>query len=324
MIQPLASLLLLETNFLCLFFLSSNLILILQDLVIPPMFSPRKYASSPFFGAPERPRDILAFFKGDVRKNDKRKVYSRGIRQNLTYYCERDNWWDKHRIWVGFDFPPVAPYNSSYSYALASSKFCFVLPGDGWSGRFEDSMMHGCIPVIIQDDVDISFESIMDVSLFTIRIAQADLERVPEILEAKTDVEVERMLEAVKKVWNRYWYGGYVPHKKAAAEIEEKWRKEREVQEQPQRHQRRRRKRQRALFEEKEPLLEDENGSSGNDKWNPIIDKVEMNTSTVEGRPPPPPPPAVQKEKLESGNHTLVSDHAFETIIAWLAAKIND
>ncbi len=31
-----------------------------------------------------------------------------------------------------------------YSDALASSTFCFALPGDGWSARLEDSIQHGC------------------------------------------------------------------------------------------------------------------------------------------------------------------------------------
>ena len=36
-----------------------------------------------------------------------------------------------------------------YSQLLASSIFCLVLPGDGWSARMDDAMLHGCIPVII-------------------------------------------------------------------------------------------------------------------------------------------------------------------------------
>lgn len=33
---------------------------------------------------------------------------------------------------------------------LGSSKFCGVLPGDGFTSTMEEAMMHGCIPVIIQ------------------------------------------------------------------------------------------------------------------------------------------------------------------------------
>ena len=45
----------------------------------------------------------------------------------------------------------VTPLRSgNYHESLASSVFCGVMPGDGWSGRFEDSILQGCIPVIIQ------------------------------------------------------------------------------------------------------------------------------------------------------------------------------
>lgn len=37
-----------------------------------------------------------------------------------------------------------------YHLELASSIFCGVMPGDGWSGRMEDSILQGCIPVVIQ------------------------------------------------------------------------------------------------------------------------------------------------------------------------------
>lgn len=45
----------------------------------------------------------------------------------------------------------VTPLRSeNYHEALASSVFCGVFPGDGWSGRMEDSILQGCIPVVIQ------------------------------------------------------------------------------------------------------------------------------------------------------------------------------
>jgi hypothetical protein len=45
----------------------------------------------------------------------------------------------------------VTPVRSDHYHAdIASSIFCGVLPGDGWSGRMEDSVLQGCIPVVIQ------------------------------------------------------------------------------------------------------------------------------------------------------------------------------
>ena len=54
----------------------------MQDLVIPPMCSPQKYAKSPILGAPARERTILGFFKGRIQPNNPR--YSRGTRQFLA------------------------------------------------------------------------------------------------------------------------------------------------------------------------------------------------------------------------------------------------
>ena len=42
--------------------------------------------------------------------------------------------------------------------------------GDGWSGRAEDAVLHGCIPVVIMDDVHAVYESILDWDGFAVRI----------------------------------------------------------------------------------------------------------------------------------------------------------
>lgn len=44
--------------------------------------------------------------------------------------------------------------------------------GDGFSPRAEDSVLHGCVPVVIMDTVDPVFSSILEWSAFSIRIAE--------------------------------------------------------------------------------------------------------------------------------------------------------
>lgn len=53
--------------------------------------------------------------------------------------------------------------------------------GDGWARRAEDAILHGCIPVIIQDRVEEKFSNIVDYSAFSLRIAEADIERVNSV-----------------------------------------------------------------------------------------------------------------------------------------------
>ncbi len=50
--------------------------------MIPAFVPPARIVPSPLTGAPERERNILLFFRGDVGLN-RRPNYSRGIRQRL-------------------------------------------------------------------------------------------------------------------------------------------------------------------------------------------------------------------------------------------------
>ncbi|KAL4428361.1 hypothetical protein ABPG75_002450 [Micractinium tetrahymenae] len=179
-----------------------------KDLVIPPMASPMKYSHSPLFGNPAKERSILGFFKGRTQQNN--PMYSRGIRQKLENLCRDQDWWGKHRITLGEGMPE--DLHMGYSEALASSKFCFVLPGDGWSARLEDAVLHGCVPVIIQDGVQLAFESVLDFESFAIRIPQKDMHNVPRILEAVPEDRIVEMQQALGKVWRRWIYTGYRPY----------------------------------------------------------------------------------------------------------------
>lgn len=88
----------------------------------------------------------------------------------------------------------------------------FTCVGDGWSARFEDSILHGCIPVVIMDEVDPPLASALDLDAFSLRIAQEDLDKVPQILQAVPPDQVESMQRAVRQVWNRFAYTGYKPY----------------------------------------------------------------------------------------------------------------
>lgn len=195
----------------------------MQDLVVPAMGSAQKYSSSPLFGAPEWNKTILAFFKGSLRRGDTRMKYSRNIRQSLNHLCMEENWWDKYQIWINDTMPPGYE-DEKYSAAHAKSKFCFVLPGDGWSARLEDAILNGCIPVIIQDEVDLPFESIFEYEKFSVRISEKDIPNVPTILSQISDDTIQSMLSDVRKVWHRFYYGSYLPYKKKADEVFASWR----------------------------------------------------------------------------------------------------
>eukprot|EP00798_Chlamydomonas_sp_ICE-L_P013248 gene13248-19085_t len=89
---------------------------------------------------------------------------------------------------------------------MASSKFCLVLPGDGWSARAEDSILHGCIPVVIMDEVHAVYESMLNWTAFSIRINESSIPDVPQILLSIPEERVQRMQHCIQKIWHRFAY----------------------------------------------------------------------------------------------------------------------
>ncbi|PNH07817.1 putative glucuronoxylan glucuronosyltransferase F8H, partial [Tetrabaena socialis] len=168
-----------------------------KHLVIPAFKIPGHAIHSPLMGAPPLVRDLLLFFRGDLGSGRKNH-YSRGIRQKLFHLAHDGNWAERHKIYIGNSETVPGPY-SEY---LARSKFCLVAPGDGWSPRLEDAMLHGCVPLIVMDGVHAVFESILEYDSFSIRLPEADLARVPELLAA---VPPERLL-AYQRNLARVWH----------------------------------------------------------------------------------------------------------------------
>ena len=65
----------------------------------------------------------------------------------------------------GFD---ILMHSNDYLERIGSSKFCLALPGDGWSGGLSVYIRNGCVPVIVQDGVDMPWEgTFLDYSKFS-------------------------------------------------------------------------------------------------------------------------------------------------------------
>ncbi|GIL47978.1 hypothetical protein Vafri_4701 [Volvox africanus] len=172
-----------------------------KDLVIPSFKQPNHYRESPLLGKPAKQRDIFLFFRGDVGKN-RMPMYSRGVRQKLYQLAIDNKWREKHNILVG----DSRDIQGEYSDLLSRSLFCIVAAGDGWSARMEDAVLHGCIPVIIIDNVHVAFESIIHVDAFTVRIDEAQLPKIVEILQAIPERKIRVKQAHLGHLWHRYRY----------------------------------------------------------------------------------------------------------------------
>ena len=172
-----------------------------KDLVIPSLKPPDHYKWSPLAGAPDQPKKHLLYFRGDVGKHRKPN-YSRGIRQRLYNLTVTRGWTARYNISIGDrgDLP------GDYSQGLASSKFCLVAPGDGFSARAEDSILHGCIPFVIMDQVHQPLQSLLPWHQYSVRVPESKMDQVPEILLSIPEKHVEQLAARVRKVMHRFMY----------------------------------------------------------------------------------------------------------------------
>ncbi|PNH11823.1 putative glucuronosyltransferase [Tetrabaena socialis] len=169
-----------------------------KDLIVPAFKQPRHYRSSPLTTAASRVRDVFFFFRGDVGKN-RLKGYSRGIRQRVYSLAKANGWAEKFKFLIG-DGTDV---QGDYSDMLSRSVFCLVAAGDGWSARLEDAVLHGCIPVIIFDNVHVVFESILDIDSFAVRLPEVDVDRILEVLQALPERKVRSKQAHLGHAWHR-------------------------------------------------------------------------------------------------------------------------
>ncbi|KAK9805353.1 hypothetical protein WJX73_005210 [Symbiochloris irregularis] len=159
-----------------------------KDLIVPSHKHPGLIGESPLLGYPERRRTVLASFQGDLGTHRK-PHYSRGIRQRLRAVSKEHRWRERHGIVIG------GRAAEDYGALLSASTFCLVIPGDGFSTRAEDCILHGSIPVLIMDDVDPPFATILDWAAFSVRIPEAFVEQLPHILGTVPRKQRQLMLQ---------------------------------------------------------------------------------------------------------------------------------
>ncbi|KAH1258125.1 putative glycosyltransferase [Glycine max] len=133
--------------------------------------------------------------------------YSMGIRQKLAEeFGSKPNKEGKLGKQRAKDVVVTAERSENYEVELASSVFCGVLPGDGWSGRMEDSVLQGCIPVIIQDGIFLPYENVLNYDSFAVRIPEDEIPNLIKILRGINDTEIKFKLANVQKIWQRFLY----------------------------------------------------------------------------------------------------------------------
>ena len=120
------------------------------------------------------------FFSGKMNLNWGRH-YSLGVRQ-AVYRAHRNH---PSLLIMTFDNGvqeklPFERHVANY----AESKFCLAPAGYGFSSRQYECVLVGCVPVVIQDDVEMAFEEVLPWRRFSVRLNFSDIPILPQLLHA--------------------------------------------------------------------------------------------------------------------------------------------
>jgi len=139
-------------------------------------------------------KDLLFSFKGANWTHSIRKT----IIDLYPNECEGYSGW-------GVDNNDIE-FRSNYIKTIKRSKFSLCPRGYGrTSYRLYESMMVGTIPVIISDDWQPPLSFMLDWNEFSVTINEADVDKIPEILNSFSDEDVLKMSERAKEVFYTYF-----------------------------------------------------------------------------------------------------------------------
>ncbi|KAL2535080.1 Exostosin family protein [Abeliophyllum distichum] len=183
-----------------------------KDLVLPAWKRPDEGSlNAKLWARPRQERRTLFYFNGNLgpayEHGRPEATYSMGIRQKVAEeFGSSPNKEGKLGKQHAEDVVVTPLRTDHYNEELASSVFCGVMPGDGWSGRMEDSILQGCIPVVIQDGIYLPYENVLNYESFAVRIQEDEIPNLINILRRFNETEVDFKLANVRKMWQRFLY----------------------------------------------------------------------------------------------------------------------
>lgn len=143
------------------------------------------------------PRDTLLFFAGRLQGADEpgaRLPYSGGTRQEVAK-------WMPEWAATSPDVVILAHWAPGMAVGPHSSKFCLAPYGHGFSTRVVAAVVAGCVPVVIQEQVFQPFEELLPYEQFSLRLTNAEVRRLPEILRSVTPEQLAALQRGLARHW---------------------------------------------------------------------------------------------------------------------------
>eukprot|EP00939_MAST-03C_sp_MAST-3C-sp1_P000034 g34.t1 len=181
-----------------------------KDVVIPPLVADERILSTkPSTGTHNK---YLVHFRGTVNwyhhdkypelliKSGVAELYSYGIRQHIVEHYGNAS-----------DMLVREGPSTDYIQEVLDSTFCLCPRGFApWSKRLFDAVVLGCIPVIIADNIELPFEQYVDYRAFTVKVLDADVDKLDTILRNIPPGVVEEKQQALARVAQHFVYSDHV------------------------------------------------------------------------------------------------------------------
>lgn len=138
-------------------------------------------------------RDIWAFFRGKMEihpKNVSGRIYSRGVRSTIWQKFRRDR-----RFFIKRTRSP------DYQSEIRRSVFCLCPLGWApWSPRIVESVILGCVPVIIADKIALPYSHIINWAKISISVPEKDVKNLGKILDKVSRTNLSTIQE---NLWSK-------------------------------------------------------------------------------------------------------------------------
>jgi len=173
-----------------------------KDVVIPPFVNnPEILEGRGGENVDPATRHIFAYFRGSIKWKEskwhtKEMNYSRGVREviNNTYF--NDELFSLHQ-----------GSSENYIQEMESSVFCLAPLGYAlWNFRLFESVMLGCIPVIIADNIELPYERQIDYRTFSVKVLESQVSYLKDILLSIPKEDIRKKQDMLKHVWKRFAY----------------------------------------------------------------------------------------------------------------------
>ncbi|WZN63134.1 exostosin-like glycosyltransferase [Chloropicon roscoffensis] len=177
-----------------------------KDVVLPTYRWPDKANATSPQGAVEEQaageREVLVHFRGAVPGLEDKQP------SGLTYQLQRalDGSDLEDREFVFGDLDEDCADLDCVRGEMRRSVFCLCPGGDfeGWSLRLYNAIAAGCIPVILSNKAELPFAQLLDYSRFSVKVAEEDAGRLPEILKGLGRTKIQNKQKELRLVAPRF------------------------------------------------------------------------------------------------------------------------